>query len=210
MAKITHQTIEDFLDALASQRATPGGGSAAAIMGANGAALVSMMCNLTIGKKKYVDVEAEMKATLAKSEELRRRLTDIVQDDVRAFDQVMGAYGMAKKTDAEQAARSDAIQKALKVATDVPLTCARAAREVMDLGLTVAEKGNLNVISDAGVAVLAAYAALRSAALNVYTNTKMITDKGFAEAKLAELKRFLTGAEALTEKAYATVKGKLS
>ncbi|MGZ5850891.1 MAG: cyclodeaminase/cyclohydrolase family protein, partial [Methyloceanibacter sp.] len=78
------------------------------------------------------------------------------------------------------------------------------------LGAKAAEKGNLNVISDAGVAVLAAYAALRSAALNVYTNTKMITDKDFAQAKLAELERLLAGAEALTEKAYKIVKGKLS
>jgi formiminotetrahydrofolate cyclodeaminase len=210
MAAITDSTIEAFLDGLASQSATPGGGSAAAIMGAKGAALVSMVCHLTIGKKKYADVEAEMKAMLVKSEALRRALTGMVQDDVKAFDQVMGAYGMAKETDAEKAARGEAIQAALKLATDVPLNCCRAARAVIDLGAKAAEKGNLNVISDAGVAVLAAYAALRSAALNVYTNTKMITDRGFAAAKLTELEGLLGGADALTEKAYAIVKGKLS
>ncbi len=210
MAAITESTIEAFLDGLASQSATPGGGSAAAIMGAKGAALVSMVCHLTIGKKKYADVEAEMKAMLVKSEALRRALTGMVQDDVKAFDQVMGAYGMAKETDAEKAARSEAIQAALKQATDVPLNCCRAARAVIDIGAKAAEKGNLNVISDAGVAVLAAYAALRSAALNVYTNTKMITDRGFAAYKLTELEGLLGGADALTEKAYAIVKGKLS
>jgi formiminotetrahydrofolate cyclodeaminase len=210
MAAITDSTIEAFLDGLASQSATPGGGSAAAIMGAKGAALVSMVCHLTIGKKKYADVEDEMKAMLVKSEALRRALTGMVQDDVKAFDQVMGAYGMAKETDAEKAARSEAIQAALKLATDVPLNCCRAARAVIDLGAKAAEKGNLNVISDAGVAVLAAYAALRSAALNVYTNTKMITDRGFAAAKLTELEGLLGGSDALTEKAYAIVKGKLS
>jgi formiminotetrahydrofolate cyclodeaminase len=210
MAAITDSTIEAFLDGLASQSATPGGGSAAAIMGAKGAALVSMVCHLTIGKKKYADVEDEMKAMLVKSEALRRALTGMVQDDVKAFDQVMGAYGMAKETDAEKAARSEAIQAALKLATDVPLNCCRAARTVIDLGAKAAEKGNLNVISDAGVAVLAAYAALRSAALNVYTNTKMITDRGFAAAKLTELEGLLGGADALTEKAYEIVKGKLS
>lgn len=210
MAAITDSTIEAFLDGLASQSATPGGGSAAAIMGAKGAALVSMVCHLTIGKKKYADVEDEMKAMLVKSEALRRALTGMVQDDVKAFDQVMGAYGMAKETDMEKAARSEAIQAALKLATDVPLNCCRAARAVIDLGAKAAEKGNLNVISDAGVAVLAAYAALRSAALNVYTNTKMITDRGFAAAKLTELEGLLGGADALTEKAYAIVKGKLS
>jgi formiminotetrahydrofolate cyclodeaminase len=210
MAAITDSTIEAFLDGLASQSATPGGGSAAAIMGAKGAALVSMVCHLTIGKKKYADVEDEMKAMLVKSEALRRALTGMVQDDVKAFDQVMGAYGMAKETDMEKAARSEAIQAALKLATDVPLNCCRAARAVIDLGAKAAEKGNLNVISDAGVAVLGAYAALRSAALNVYTNTKMITDRGFAAAKLTELEGLLGGADALTEKAYAIVKGKLS
>jgi methenyltetrahydrofolate cyclohydrolase len=210
MAAITNSSIEKFLDDLASPSATPGGGSAAAIMGAKGAALVSMVCNLTIGKKKYAEVEEEMKAVLARSEVLRKALVGMVQDDVKAFDQVMGAYGLPKETEAEKETRAQAIQVALKAATDAPLACARAARAVIDLGATAAEKGNLNAISDAGVAVLAAYAALRSAALNVYTNTKMITDKTYAQAKLAELDRLMTGAEALTEKAYGIVKGKLS
>jgi formiminotetrahydrofolate cyclodeaminase len=210
MTQIKDTSIEHFLDALASSGATPGGGSAAAIIGAMGAALVSMVCNLTIGKKKYVEVEGEMKDVLHKAEALRHRLTGMIQDDVKAFDAVMGAYGMAKESDADKAARDKAIQAALKQATDVPLHCCRAAREVIDLGLVASEKGNLNVISDAGVAVLAGYAALRSGALNVYTNAKMIADKGFAEAKLKELETLLAGAEGSTEKAYGIVKGKLS
>jgi formiminotetrahydrofolate cyclodeaminase len=210
MAMIKDSAIEPFLDALASQAATPGGGSAAAIIGAMGAALVSMVCNLTIGKKKYADVEDEMTNVLNEAERLRRALTDMIQDDVQAFDAVMGAYGMAKETDAEKAARSEAIQVALKQATVVPLACCKVAREVIDLAGVAAEKGNLNVISDAGVGVLAAYAALRSAALNVYINAKMIADKGFAEASLKELEGLLAGAEDATEKAYSIVKGKLS
>jgi len=210
MAMIKDVPVEQFLAELASSSATPGGGSAAAIIGAQGAALVSMVCNLTIGKKKYADVEADMKAVLAKSESVRERLTGIIQDDVRAFDKVMAAYGMAKESDAEKSARSDAIQDALKEATDVPLKCCHAAREVIDLAAVAAEKGNVNVISDAGVGVLAGYAALRSAALNVFTNARMITDKIFAEAKLKELEGLLSGAEGVTEKAYEVVKGKLS
>jgi len=210
MAMIKDSAIEPFLDALASQSATPGGGSAAAIIGAMGAALVSMVCNLTIGKKKYADVEDEMTNVLNEAERLRRTLTDMIQDDVQAFDAVMGAYGMAKETDAEKAARGEAIQVALKQATVVPLACCKVAREVIDLAGVAAEKGNLNVISDAGVGVLAAYAALRSAALNVYINAKMIADKGFAEASLKELEGLLAGAEDATEKAYSIVKGKLS
>ncbi len=202
--------IEEFLDALASQAATPGGGGAAAIIGAMGAALVSMVCNLTIGKKKYADVEGDMKRILEKSEALRAKLTGMIEDDARAFDLVMGAYGMPKETDADRTARDEAIQKALKQATDVPLACARAAREVIDLAAETSGKGNLNVISDAGVGVLAAYAALQSAALNVYTNAKLITDKNFAEAKLKELNELLAGAEPATDKAYNIVKNKVS
>ena len=210
MTEFKDTAIEPFLDALASNSATPGGGSAAAILGAMGAALVSMVCNLTIGKKKYAEVEGEMKDVLAKAEDLRHRLTGMIQDDVKAFDTVMGAYGMPKETDADKAARDAAIQDALKLATDVPIRCCRLAREVIDLALTVSQKGNLNVISDAGVGVLSAYAALRSAALNVFINTKMISDKSFVDAKLKELDGLLAGADALTEQAYDIVKGKVS
>ena len=210
MTQIKDTAIEPFLDALASNAATPGGGSAAAILGAMGAALVSMVCNLTIGKKKYVEVEGEMKDVLAKAEDLRHRLTGMIQDDVRAFDTVMGAYGMPKETDAEKTSRGEAIQDALKLATDVPIACCRVAREVIDLALVVSEKGNLNVISDAGVGLLTANAALRSAALNVFINAKMISDKSFVDAKLKELDGLLAGAEALTEKTYDIVKGKVS
>jgi methenyltetrahydrofolate cyclohydrolase len=207
---IKQSAIDRFLDELASQNATPGGGSAAAIIGAMGAALVAMVCNLTIGKKKYAQVEDEMRDVLAKAETLRHRLTGMIEDDVKAFDAVMGAYAMPKETDAEKAARGGAIQDALKLATEVPLRCCHAAREIIDLGATASAKGNLGVISDAGVAVLAAYAALRSAALNVYTNAKIITDKGYTDAKLKELETLLSGAEGVTEEAYELVKGKLS
>ena len=210
MAKIKDTAVEPFLDALASQTATPGGGSAAAIIGAMGAALVSMVCNLTIGKKKYADVEDEMKHVLGKAESLRRRLTSMIEDDVQAFDKVMAAYGMPKETDADKARRDDAIQVSLKLATDVPMRCCHAAREVIDLAGIASDKGNLNVISDAGVAVLAGYAALRSAALNVFTNARMINDRAFADAKLEELHELLAGAERATENAYDVVKGKLS
>ena len=210
MTEIKDTAIEPFLDQLASSAATPGGGSAAAILGGMGAALVSMVCNLTIGKKKYADVEGDMKEVLAKAEDLRHRMTAMIQDDVRAFDTVMGAYGMPKETDEEKAARGAAIQDALKMATDVPIRCCRLAREVIDLSLIASEKGNINVISDAGVGVLSAYAALRSAALNVYINAKMISDTSFVESKLSELEGLLAGAEATTEKAYDIVKGKVS
>ncbi|MEE9552144.1 MAG: cyclodeaminase/cyclohydrolase family protein [Gammaproteobacteria bacterium] len=206
---IKDKSIQVFLDELASKASTPGGGGAAAIMGAMGAALVSMVCNLTIGKKNYEDVEDEIKDVLDKAENLRERLTDMIRADVEVFDQVMGAYGLPKETDEEKAARSETIQDALRAATDVPLACAGACAEVIDLSKVAAEKGNLNVISDAGVAVMAANAALRSAALNVYINIGGIKDKAFAEEREAKLEKILTGSDEKTEEIYQLVKSKL-
>ncbi len=206
---IKDQSIQVFLNELASKTSTPGGGSAAAIMGAMGAALVSMVCNLTIGKKNYAEVEEELKSVLARAEAVRERLMDIIQADVEVFNQVMSAYGLPKDTEEQKAARSHAIQVALKAATEVPLDCARACLEIIKLSQIVAEKGNLNVISDAGVGVLAAYAALRSAALNVYINAKGIKDEAFAKARLAELEKILEGTDTLTESIYQRVNGKL-
>lgn len=203
------QSIQQFLDELASKSATPGGGSAAAIMGAMGAALVSMVCNLTVGKKNYEAVEAEMQKMLEQAENLRARLTDMIRADVEVFDQVMGAYGLPKDTDAQKQARSEAIQVALKAATDVPLECVKACAEVVRLSRSVAEQGNRNVVSDAGVAVVAGYAALRSAALNVYVNAGVIKDEAFVTSRLEELNRTLAGMENLQEEVYRIVKGRL-
>ncbi|MGU3538522.1 methenyltetrahydrofolate cyclohydrolase [Methylobacterium sp. A54F] len=204
------ETIKAFLDGLASAAPTPGGGGAAAISGAMGAALVSMVCNLTIGKKKYVEVEGELKEILAKSEDLRHQLTGMIADDVAAFDAVMGAYGLPKANDDEKAVRAERIQTALRTATDVPLACCRACRAVIDLAEVVADKGNLNVISDAGVAVLSAHAGLRSAALNVYVNAKGLDDRAFADERLRELETLLGDAGPLNEKTYEVVKAKVT
>jgi formiminotetrahydrofolate cyclodeaminase len=203
------QSVEDFLDALASKASTPGGGSAAAIIGAMGAALVSMVCNLTVGRKGYEGVGDDMGAILAQAESLRARLTDMVGDDIRVFDQVMAAYRLPKANDDQKAQRGQAIQVALQAATEVPLACARLCAEVIDLSARAAGMGNTNVISDAGVAVLAANAALRSAALNVYINIGNIKDLVFAESRRAELEGLLQRYLPATEKVYATVKSRL-
>ena len=206
---IKEKSIQVFLDELASKASTPGGGSAAAIMGAMGAALVSMVANLTIGKKNYESVEGDMKAVLDNSESLRTRLTDMIKADVDVFDKVMGAYALPKDTDEQKTKRSEMIQAALKEATDVPLACARLCADVIELSRPVAEKGNTNVISDAGVAVLAAYAALRSAALNVYINIGAIKDTAFADDRRRQLEELLSGKDTLTEEVYQRVKSKL-
>ena len=202
-------SIELFLDDLASRKPTPGGGSAAAVMGAMGAALVSMVCNLTIGRTQYRDFEEKLKSVLTKAEELRRDLIKMIEEDVQAFDSVMRAYHMPRSTKDETATRAQVIQTALKAATLVPMRCCRACREVIILGRAVGDKGNHNVVSDAGVAAVAAYAALRSAALNVFTNAKVITDRIFVEEQLVELEQLLSEAATATEASYEVVKKKL-
>jgi len=205
----SNDTIGKFLDELASSAPTPGGGGAAALSGAMGAALVSMVCNLTIGKKNYEAVSEELKGTLAKAEALRGKLTAGIDEDVVAFNTLMGAYGLPKATDEEKAARTAAIQAALKEATDAPLATCKVCYDVIALSREAADKGNLGVISDAGVAVLAANAGLRSCALNVFINAKSIKDRDFAESRLADVNALLAKAAAETEAVYEIVRGKI-
>lgn len=199
------QSLQTFLDDLASKSPTPGGGGAAALMGATGAALISMVCNLTVGKKDYEAVDAHLRAVLEQAGRLRGELTAMIQADIDVFNLVMGAYGLPKETDAEKAARSARIQEAMKQATDVPLVCARLCLEVITLSREAAEKGNRNVVSDAGVAVMAAYAGFKSAALNVYVNAGSIKDQEFSQARLAEMESLAADAERLTAEIYGQV-----
>ncbi len=198
-------TLQDFLDQLASASATPGGGSAAAVMGSMGAALVSMVANLTLGKPKYHTVEEEMKTLLESAESLRTRLLAAIGDDVSAFNQVMASYRLPKDTPD----RRDRIQAALKTATDVPLACARLCSEVIGLCRSAAQAGNTNVISDAGVGVLAAHAALKSCAINVIVNLNAINDENFVSARRSELDRLLENQDSEVENIYQLVLEKL-
>jgi len=209
MSEIKDKSIEVFLDELASRSATPGGGSVAALMGAQSAALTSMVCNLTIGKPKYSEVDADMQALLVKSEALRVSLTKMIKADVDVFDQLMMTYGLPKETDEEKTARSEQIQSVLKEATLVPLACAKACAEAIALSQEAAEKGSVNVISDAGAGVMSAYAGLKSAALNVYINTASLKDRAFADTQLIELDGILSGSELKVGGVYQAVKNKL-
>jgi formiminotetrahydrofolate cyclodeaminase len=206
---IKDSKIEEFLDNLAGKSSTPGGGSAAAVIGAIGAALVSMVANFTVGKKGYESVNDDMASILARSEKYRMQFVDMIQADVDVFNEVMSAYGMSKTSDQEKETRSLAIQAALKKATDVPLQCAVLCLDVIELSKQVADKGNANVISDAGVAVLAAEAALGSAALNVYINISNIKDKEFADDRRNRLEAILNASAAITEQVYSLVKTKV-
>lgn len=201
--------IRTFLDELASSEPAPGGGATAALNGAQGAALVSMVCNLTIGRKKYAEVEAEMQDVLVRSEPLRAQLTELIHEDSIAFDGVMAAYRMPKATPEEKAARSAAIQEGLKQATYVPLRTLEACVAVLELAPTVIEKGNPNVASDGGAGVLAAHAGMMTAALNVRINLNAIKDEVFVAESEALMDDLLARGDAAREQAWATASARL-
>lgn len=206
---MTQKSVETFLDELASAAPTPGGGSAAAVMGAMGAALVSMVCNVTLGKKGQEEAAPDMRAVRDESEKLRVRLTAMVAEDIAAFDALMAAYRLPKGSDAEKSHRADAIQATLRAATETPLNCARACAQVVALSRRAGEKGYSGVVSDAGVGVLAAHGALRSAALNVYINAPSLKDRAYAEAALAEIERLLSDSARESEAIFQLVRSRL-
>ncbi len=162
--------LSGFLGELASDSPTPGGGSVAALCGARGAALNSMVANLTIGKKKYADVEEEMKEALAGAETLRLELTQMIDEDAAAFNKFMAALKMPKETEANKASRKTALQQTLVDAATVPLAVMEMCVGVIRLARPVAEHGNVNAVSDAGVAALIARAGVHAAGLNVRIN----------------------------------------
>jgi formiminotetrahydrofolate cyclodeaminase len=174
-----------------------------------GAALVSMVCGLTLGKKGYVEAEEQIKEVLKRAQSLRQRLMAMIEDDLRAYGKVMGAYALPRGTEAERVNRTEAIQEAMTEATLAPLACARVCGEVMELARIVAEKGNLNAAGEAGVAALAAHAALRGAALNVYINTGSIQDRSFVDRTLAELDTIVRGRDTFDVTVLELVAGRL-
>ncbi|MGD0958340.1 MAG: methenyltetrahydrofolate cyclohydrolase [Methylomonas sp.] len=209
MTEMIDYPVRFFLDELASKQATPGGGSTAALQGAQAAALIGMVCNLTIGKPKYAAVEAEMRALLAESERLRAVLTGMIKTDIDVFNALMACYALPKNSDAEKSHRSAQIQAVLVDAVQAPFDCAVACGHVLKLSRIAAEKGNTGVVSDAGVAVMAAYCGLKSAALNVRVNAKGLKNRDFADAKLSELQHIVHEAEIEVVEIYRLVDSRL-
>lgn len=187
-------TIAAFLDALASKQSTPGGGGAAALTGSQAAALLSMVINFTLGNKKYADVQAAMAGYLATSEALRAGLLALADEDAAAFAGVSAGYALPKESDAEKAARTAAIQNALKVAARVPMSTAERCVDVLRLVAPVAAQGNTNVVSDAATALYLADAGLRAAVVNININLKFIKDEGFVAQAAAQRDALLADA----------------
>lgn len=177
------KSLKDYVAEVASGAPVPGGGSVAALAGSLGAALTSMVGNLTIGRKGYIELDDEIKKEMDDSFEKIQKsievLNGIVDEDSKAFDRVMEAFKMPKGTEEEKAKRSEAIQEGYKVALQVPLRCAEECLNVLRLQKVFAEYGNKNAISDVGVGALLAAAALESALLNVRINLNGIKDVEF-------------------------------
>ena len=207
--KMTDKPINVFLDELSSPAPAPGGGSVAALSGALGAALISMVCNLTVDKQKYADVQQEITALLGKSESLRKELIDLLEADVKVYTELSETMKMARDTEEQKERRAKAMDRALKAATNVPMQAAEACVAVMELCRPAAEKGNINAVSDVGVGILMAEAGLRSAALNVLINLAWIKDEDFIMETRVKLDTLLDGKPALRDEIYGLVASKL-
>ena len=196
------ESLSGFVASVASGDPVPGGGSVCALAGQLGAALAQMVAGLTIGRKKYAAVDGEMKAIATEAAALGHELAALVQRDSAAYTLVSNAYKLPKASPEQVSARDATIQRALMIATEVPLETVRAAAGVAGLAARCAAKGNTNAVSDAGVAALLAEAACKGAAYNVRINIASMNDKsagaGFAaEAKLLVAKAAASVAEAL-------------
>jgi len=179
----TKKTVQKYLEELSSNSPTPGGGNVAALCGALSASLGVMVCNLTIGKKKYLDVENEMKELKEKLSASLEKFILLGKNDNEAFDRVMDAFKLPKETDEQKRLRNEAIEKSTLEAAYVPAEVIKNCREVIPLFEIIANKGNQNSLSDAGVAVAVISAASEGAFLNVLINYSSLTEK----QKAAEL-----------------------
>ncbi len=173
--------IKNFLDLLASKAATPGGGSVAALTGAMGAGLLSMVGNLTTGKEKYKDVEDRIKELLRRSENLRIEFEGLMESDVAVFNELMAIMKLPRATEEEKEKRDQKMQIALVEAAKVPLAVAQKSKELIDCCKEIAGIGSKNAISDVGVGVLLAEAAFHSAIINVKINLNLIKDEKIKE-----------------------------
>ncbi|HWR27195.1 MAG TPA: cyclodeaminase/cyclohydrolase family protein [Candidatus Thermoplasmatota archaeon] len=194
MTKLVKQNIKMFLDEVASNSPAPGGGSVAALSGALGAALSSMVCNLTRGKQGYETVQDEIREILGKSEELRKDLTDLIDKDTDAFNEVMKALKMSKETEDQKELRRNALQTAFKQAAEIPLETARKCVQILDVAHIVAVKGNKNSITDAAVSALMAQTGVQAAMLNVRVNLSSIKDTEYVQQVTTELHELLQNA----------------
>ena len=198
------QTCQGFLDALASKAPVPGGGGASALVGALGAALCTMVGNYTVGKKKYAEVEEDVKGLMARAEDIRARLLALVDADAEAFEPLSKAYAIPK----DDPNREAVMEKCLRDAAATPMAILRLSCEAIDLHREMLDKGSVIMLSDVGTGVIFCQSALYGAALNVRVNTKSMTDRTFAQAMDEEADALVEQYGAIARQVYDAVLGR--
>jgi len=186
------ETLQHYLDDLASARPAPGGGSTAALSGAMGAALASMVCRLTIGKAAYAGVQQEIEELLKRTEHLRLRFQQLIQEDIEAYGRLSACYKLPRETNEERATRTEAIQKQLVEAALVPLEVAERAAELVQCCERIIEIGNATVLSDVATGAILASGAGEGAALMVRINVQALKNDELADELRERLNRALS------------------
>ena len=199
----------EFVEVLASKAPVPGGGGASALVGAIGTALGNMVGSLTVGKKKYADVEEEMQELKAKCDVLQKELLTLVEKDAEVFEPLSKAYGMPRETEEEKAEKARVMEIVLKDACSVPMEIMEKCCEAIELIKEFAAKGSALAISDAGVGAVFCKAALEGASLNVYINTKSMKNREYAEELNAKADAMLAKYPPMADEIFASVLGRL-
>ncbi|MEY8410731.1 cyclodeaminase/cyclohydrolase family protein [Lachnospiraceae bacterium 62-26] len=203
------KNVTEFIKELSSASPVPGGGGACAAVGAFAAALGMMVANLTTGKKRYAEVEDEIRDVRDRLTELISELEELVDKDAAAFEPLAEAYGLPKETAEEREQKERIMEKALYDASVVPLEIMRTIHKAMKLLSVLEEKGSRIAVSDAGVGILFAQAALNGASLNIFINTKLMKDRERAEELNHKADALIEAGECLREEVYQSVIGKI-
>lgn len=182
-------SVKEFIDKVTGNDPVPGGGSVSALNGSLAASLAAMVANLTVGRKKYAEVNDEMEQISARMTEQSAKLLADVDRDAEAYDRVFAAFKLPKETDEEKAVRKEAIQRETKYAAKVPMEVARTASELLPMIDAAARRGNSNAVTDATVAMMCARTAVIGALLNVRINLTSITDEAFVKTMTEEADR---------------------
>ena len=203
------QTVDAYLASVAAATPTPGGGSVSALVGALAAALARMVAGLTRDKKGYESVASDLIQVDVKAAAVQEHLLALAEKDAQAYGAVLAAMHLPKGSDAERAARVQAMQGAYRHATEVPLETMEACTDVLELAAVALEKGNRGATTDAAVAILLAEAGLRGAGLNARINLASIRDEAFRTSTEAKLDRLLAQADEVGHRAMALAEGRL-
>lgn len=203
--KLAEMQVTEFVNLMASDAPAPGGGSAAALEGALGAALTAMVCALTVGKKKYADVQELAVESQKKADDLKARFVDVMDRDTEAFNAVSAVFAMPKDTDEQKAARKAAMQEALKGCTKTPFEMMQLACETLELTRSLVGRLNASAASDLGCSALSLRAAIQGAWLNVLINISGIADEAFAAEYRANGQALLDKALPLADEIYEEI-----